>query len=58
MKHIKPFLLPPQSGKHISPCDNSMFASLKSQIRKMDTSTTEKKKEAFLDCVRTIPEKK
>jgi hypothetical protein len=50
--HIEPFLLPPQTAKLISPCDNSFFASFKARLRTMDTSTTEAKKAAFNEICR------
>jgi hypothetical protein len=46
--HVKPFLFPGQASKFISPCDNSFFSSMKARIRRMDTSTTEKKRVAFI----------
>jgi hypothetical protein len=42
------FLLPPQAAMLIFPCDNSFFASLKAQLRTMNTSTAEDKRAAFL----------
>jgi hypothetical protein len=44
---IKVFLMPPQSGKYISPCDNFIFASLKRKMSKTDCSTTDLKEAAF-----------
>jgi hypothetical protein len=46
--NIHLFLMPPQTAKLISPCDNSFFASLKARLGKLDMSTTEAKKAAFL----------
>jgi hypothetical protein len=49
---IEPFLLPAQSAKFISPCDNSFFSSLKARLRTMDTSTSTAKEAAFLQICR------
>jgi transposase len=47
---ITVFLLPPQSGKSLSPCDNFFFASLKAAMRKHDCSTTSLKEIVFHQC--------
>lgn len=44
---FKVFLFPPQGARYASVCDNSFFHSLKARMRKMDTSTSVKKEEAF-----------
>jgi hypothetical protein len=46
--NVDSFRMPHQTAKLISPCDNSFFASLKSRLPKLDTSTTEAKKAVFL----------
>ena len=53
-KHVKCFYFPPQGAKLGSVCDNSFFSALKSRLKKMDTSTTEKKKEAFFELCRNF----
>ena len=53
--NIKCFHFPPQGGKYGSVCDNSFFAVLKSRLQKMDTSTTERKKEAFFKLCNEFP---
>ena len=53
--HIKCFHFPPQGGKLGSVCDNSFFAVLKARLQKMNTSTTEKKREAFFQLCREFP---
>jgi hypothetical protein len=45
---MESFLLPPHAAKLIFPCDNSFFASLKAQLRTMNTSTVAHKRAAFL----------
>ena len=44
---IEPFILPPQTARFISVCDNPFFSSLKARMTKMDTSTRELKRNAF-----------
>jgi hypothetical protein len=46
--NIHIFLMPPQTAKLISLFNNSFFGSLKARLRKLNTSTTEAKKAAFL----------
>ena len=54
-KHVKCFYLPPQGAKLASVCDNPFFSVLKSRLEKMDTSTVEKKKEAFFSLCKEFP---
>jgi hypothetical protein len=54
---IKTFLMPPQSGKMIAPCDNFFFATLKNMMAKVDCSTTDLKEAAFNHlCINFPPE--
>jgi hypothetical protein len=46
---IKVFLLPPQAGKYLSPCDHFFFAHLKGAMLFKDCSTTEAKQAAFFE---------
>jgi hypothetical protein len=55
-QQIKSFIMPPQTSKQISPCDNSFFHSLKSRLATMDTSTRELKELAFMKICHEYPE--
>jgi hypothetical protein len=55
-QQIKSFVMPPQTAKLISPCDNSFFHSLKSRLAVMDTSTRDIKERAFMQICHDYPE--
>jgi transposase len=55
---IKVFLMPGQTGKLLSPCDNFFFASLKREMNKHDCSNSMLKEAAFNEiCIDFSPEK-
>ena len=54
-KKIKCFFFPPQGSKMASVCDNPFFGVLKARLQNKDTSTTEKKREAFVELCKEFP---
>jgi transposase len=56
--NVEPFLMPAQAAKLISPCDNSFFHGFKSDFRKKDLSTPERKEQEFYTLCATYPREK
>ena len=50
------FFFPPQGSKLASVCDNPFFSVLKARLCKKDLSTTEKKREAFIELCQEFPQ--